>query len=586
MLNKTRLLEAINLAANKNALTALCVENSDAIYDDLELQDAVNEREGWFLECDADLMFSAPAVASEAAYVPSERKLREGATAIASAVAAVAAPASPLTAPKPSAALRRYARTEFGNTDRMLDRFGADIMFVEDLAQWYAWNGTCWERSTEDAIRDLANKTVRALPEDAKHIADDEDRQKYLEFAARSQKASMVKNMELLARSDAKVRVKTSDLDKELSFLGVENGAVDLRTGALLAADRAMRLTTHAAAAYDPAATCPVWEDTLKGVFAGDMAMVAFFKRLMGYTLLGSPREDVIVIPFGNGSNGKSTVLGTIRKVFGGYARTASAATFLEDGKNSNAGGPREDVLRLRGARFVYVGEPDENSVLREGFVKTMTGGDPMPARGVNAKATVEVIPTWVPVMPTNHRPIIKGDDYAIWRRIMTVPFLVKFDKERQASDGGADINREERLIAEADGILTWLVEGALEYQRMGLGVPEPVKAAKDAYKEDMDLLRDWLEECSDADPGAFATNDELWGSWQAFALAKGELKFIASSRALGHRLANRFKGDTIRINGKKTRGYWGLRIRGVRPAASAAVAADQAQRKLEECTA
>src|SRR5690606_1753647 len=212
-----------------------------------------------------------------------------------------------------------------------------------------------------------------------------------------------------------------------------------------------------------------------------------FFQRVVGYSILGQPKEDVMVIPYGAGSNGKSTVLGAIRHALGEHARAASADTFLATGGPGNsAGSAREDILRLRGARFVYVGEPDEGSELREGLIKSMTGGDPMPARGLWSRTTVEVLPSWVAFMPTNHRPIVKGDDHAIWRRLLPVPFTRNFDKDKTLRK---DPRRAERLEAEAPGILRWCVEGALAYQRDGLNPPAKVKAAHDDYREDMDLL-------------------------------------------------------------------------------------------------
>lgn len=116
---------------------------------------------------------------------------------------------------------------------------------------------------------------------------------------------------------------------------------------------------------------------------------------MFGYALQGDPREDMMFIAFGGGSNGKSTVFNAVRKTFGGYAKSADAATFLADGGGCHAGGPREDLQRLRGACFIYVNEPDENGELREGSVKAMTGGDAIVARGINAKHSVEIEPTW-----------------------------------------------------------------------------------------------------------------------------------------------------------------------------------------------
>ncbi len=150
---------------------------------------------------------------------------------------------------------------------------------------------------------------------------------------------------------------------------------------------------------------------------------------MIGYIALGQPKESIILIPYGSGNNGKSTIFKSIALALGDYAKTANADTFLGDGR-SNSGGAREDILRLRGSRFVYSTEPDEGKELKEGLIKAMTGGEALPARGLYARHTVEVQPTWTVVMPTNHKPIIKGDDYGIWRRIMLVPFTRNYDDD------------------------------------------------------------------------------------------------------------------------------------------------------------
>ena len=189
-------------------------------------------------------------------------------------------------------------------------------------------------------------------------------------------------------------------------------------------------------------------------VFNDDPAMVAFFQRLIGYSLTGQPDEDIIVILYGNGSNGKSTVLGTLRHVLGKYARMAQSETFLSQGKGApQAGAPREDLLRLRGARFVYIIEPDAECQLREGLIKSMTGGEALPARGVRGKNTVEVRPTWTSFIATNHLPVIKGADHAIWRRLMPIPFTRNFDQDPKVTK---DLHRNAALRQESEGILRW----------------------------------------------------------------------------------------------------------------------------------
>ena len=459
---------------------------------------------------------------------------------------------------------QRRQMTEFGNAERMLDHYGDGLMYVPEIDGWFMWTGIYWRRAAGVELEHLAKETIRALPDEAKTIESDGERAEFFKFCAISQRAVMVRNMVSLAQSDPRVVVSMTDLDKLTHLLGVGNGVVDLHTGKLLPPDQAYRVTTITAVDYDPEARAPLFERTVADVFFGDADMIGFFQRLVGYSLLGKPDEDVLAIPYGSGSNGKSTVLGAIRDALGEHAKMASADTFLSSGAaGGNAGAAREDVLRLRGARFVYVSEPDEGSELREGLIKSMTGGEPLPARGLYSKTTVEVAPTWVAFMPTNHRPIVKGDDHAIWRRLLPVPFTRNFDQDLTLTK---DPDRAEKLAAEAQGILAWCVRGALAYQKDGLQPPAAVRKARDDYKSDMDLLGEWLDECCEVGPNHVESNARLWASWEAFAKARGELRYIPTSKALTRRLDGRFEPlkNVPETDGKRGRGRRGLRVRQV----------------------
>lgn len=457
---------------------------------------------------------------------------------------------------------QRRQMTEFGNAERMLDHYGDGLMYVPEIDGWFMWTGIYWRRAAGVELEHLAKETIRALPDEAKAIESDGERAEFFKFCAISQRAVMVRNMVSLAQSDPRIVVSMADLDKLTHLLGVGNGVVDLHTGKLLPPDQAYRVTTITAVDYDPEARAPLFERTVADVFFGDADMIGFFQRLVGYSLLGKPDEDVLAIPYGSGSNGKSTVLGAIRDALGEHAKMASADTFLSSGAaGGNAGAAREDVLRLRGARFVYVSEPDEGSELREGLIKSMTGGEPLPARGLYSKTTVEVAPTWVAFMPTNHRPIVKGDDHAIWRRLLPVPFTRNFDQDLTLTK---DPDRAEKLAAEAAGILAWCVRGALAYQKNGLQPPAAVRKARDDYKSDMDLLGEWLDECCEVGPSHVESNARLWASWEAFAKARGELRFIASAKSLGRRLQSKGFEVVRDTAGLRGRGLVGLRVRQV----------------------
>lgn len=441
----------------------------------------------------------------------------------------------------------RRPLTEFGNAERMVDRFGDALMYVPELDTWHTWTGVYWKRATSTEIEQFAVQTIRGLVTEADQH---QDQGEFFAFAAISQQARMVRSMVNLVSSDPRILVNASDVDSNPNVLGTRNGSVDLTSSKLFAPDPAIRITKVTSCDYKPDAKCPLFERTVREVFCDDDEMAAFFQRLIGYILLGQPHEDIMVIAYGTGSNGKSTLFGTIRRVLGGYARTADPSSFIEGKGGANAGGPREDLVRLRGARMVYVNEPDEGGELREGMVKSMTGGDMIAARGMFARETIEIEPSWVVVMPTNHKPIIKGSDNGIWRRLMLLPFLRNFKND---PDIEIDVAREEKLKAEAEGVLAWCVQGARAYLQSGLRPPQTVAKAIDQYRSQMDLLAEWVEDRCECDPSYSEESQQLWLSWQAYAAEHGILQYIRSSVALGRRLDQRFPS---------AKGSRGVRIR------------------------
>lgn len=455
---------------------------------------------------------------------------------------------APLPGEASTAKRAAYPYTEFGNADRLVDQYGQGLMFVPELGRWYVWTGVYWRQAADAEMRQYARLAVEAMREEGEGLYA-ERREALQKWQRKSQTAGMLGNMLKLAEASPLVLVAADALDRERHLLGVENGAIDLRTGELLPPDPHHRLTRVCRVPYDPTASCPLWERTLYEVFQGDAERVAFLQRLLGYVLLGQPDEDVIVILLGMGANGKSTVTYVVRHVLGGYAATVAASTVVSDSSGpSNSGTARPDLLRLAGVRFAAITEPDEGSELREGFVKSVTGGEPIVARNLYSSTFVEVLPSWVPFMATNHRPIIKGDDLGIWRRILLLPFEANFEAGATMPDGRVvtkDPERQARLLDEGAGILAWMVRGCLAYQREGLAVPAALDRARQEYRTDMDLLAVWIQErCRVVPLGGdpfYPSEGELlislWLDWQAWASTRGELRMISSAKQLARRL-------------------------------------------------
>lgn len=452
------------------------------------------------------------------------------------------------------------ALTEMGNGDRLIDRYGKELMYVIEMDKWYRWHDVRWIYCYDKEVTSLAKHTVRELHKEMDGM-DTGTQQAFYKFALDSQKVSMLNAMVRHAESEGSVVRSAKLLDADKNIIGALNGAIDLRTGLLLTPDREHYLTATCATNYNPAATAPWFIQTVSDCFYGNAEMIAFFKRLMGYTLLADPKEQILIIPFGSGANGKSTVLVAIQNTLGNYSRGVPAETFVSTVSNAsgNAGGPREDLVRLRGARYVYISEIEEGSQLKESLVKTLTGGEPITARGINAKESIEFIPTFVPIMPTNHKPTIKGDDNGIWRRIMLVPFMRNFATDPHIV---RDEARAAKLDVEREGILRWLVEGAIEYRAFGLCPPEAVKEATADYRDEMDYMKEWLENYCEMGSEYRETKADLFDSWKKFAEPRGLLRYMSSQNQLARRLATGTVMPVRVVPGKRGRGFVGIRLR------------------------
>lgn len=304
----------------------------------------------------------------------------------------------------------------------------------------------------------------------------------------------------ILARSLCEVGVEQFDADPWL--LNVANGTIDLRTGELREHRREDLLTKLCPVPFDPDATCPTFEGFLDRILP-DPEVHAFVQRAVGYALTGSTREQVLFILWGGGANGKTTLVEALLAVLGDYGLMTPTDTIAARRETSIP----NDVARLRGARFVGAIETDENRRLAEARVKQLTGSDTISARHMRAE-WFDFKMSGKLFLATNHKPVIRGTDYAIWRRIRLVPFTITIPDDEK--DGALP----DKLLAEAPGILRWAVDGCAAWQHEGLGAPEAVSVATDDYRTEQDVLGEFIRDCCSTHPDASCTAAELYDAF------------------------------------------------------------------------
>ena len=318
-------------------------------------------------------------------------------------------------------------------------------------------------------------------------------------------------------------------LDAREELLLVANGVVNLRTGDLLEATPDMLLSTRLEVAYEPDAEAPRWERFVAEIMCEDDSMAAFMKRLLGYGITGSTREQCFSVFYGLGANGKTVLMEALSDVFGPIVKTVPFSLFEAGG--TGGGGPSPELARLRGNRLTLTSEGEAGAPIREALVKSMTGSDTIAARHLYQEE-IEFRPRHLILMASNHAPIFHGADEGLWRRVKLIPFKRYFAPDER------DHYLNDKLRAEAEGILTWAVQGAREWFKDGLKEPDIVKEATAHLRLDSDLLAGFYPGHLVDHPGGRVKLALAYKAWEDFADEQAEKAY--SSRWLGRELETR----------------------------------------------
>ena len=436
--------------------------------------------------------------------------------------------------------------TEVGNALRLLDLHGERLRYVADVSGWIVLRGGAWMWDKSGSfVRETAGKLGERIYAEGAAF-DMAQAQHFAKHARISQSARTIDAAVSLLSDQTRIRLPLALIDADTMLIGFDHArqVIDLRTGLARPAAASDYITKSLApCAMGDSAKAVRWLAFLEQVFDGDAELIGWLHRWCGYLLTGSTSEQIFLFFFGLGANGKSVFAELLKYVMGDYGRAVASETLTETKRQ--AGGASPDLADLIGCRLAMSSETEDGSALAESLVKSLTSGDTITARQLYAQP-VQFQPAFKLLMLGNHRPIIRGNDYGIWRRVRLVPFTKTFSEQER------DPHLLDKLKAEAPHILAWMVAGCLEWQRRGLAdVPSVVVSQTSDYRQEQDVIGQWLGDCTKADRSLETDTGELYTSYRNWALESG-LK-PASKVSLGRRLSER--GYSLRrSNGKR---YW-----------------------------
>lgn len=273
---------------------------------------------------------------------------------------------------------------------------------------------------------------------------------------------------------------------------------------------------------YRRDATCPIFLKSLER-FQPNGAKRRWLQKYFGYSITGLNGEQCMLFNYGVGSNWKSTCVEIISRVMGDYAEMLKFESLAEVGETTGAQA-NPDFARLPGKRLVRVGESKRGVALNEGLIKSLTSGEPWVTRH-NFGNFFSFYPSFKLALSGNNKPDIGGVDHGIWRRVRFViwPVTIKDDERRDMVEVIAE------LWAEREGILAWLVEGALMYLSEGLAPPQEILDETEEYREEQDVIGAFLTACVNTMPPKpdvaeppFVTAQAMFEAFERYCDANG----------------------------------------------------------------
>ena len=456
---------------------------------------------------------------------------------------------------------KSYPLTDTGNAERFYDYFGDYFRYDSKAKAFMFWNGKTWIYDAKNLIKKYADmiieilkqeiknteKTLYDLNSDIQDMADDAEtvsdsievkqnkrlikpeikdyeailkaqRDNLKRVSNSAGKEAMIKEFQHLHE----VTVVTEEFDLQPYLLNTDSGVVDLKTGKIMPFDRSYRLSknTNCYVSYEePKVWLKFLHDILKRPNEKETEeLVQTVQLLLGDAATGRTNKDLLVIMYGAGSNGKSTFIRTVKKVFGDYGKTMNSELLLQN-KNASAQSTEFSFAALKGARIITMSETNESEKMNDKVIKQLTSGETIAAQKKFGDQ-FEYEPSFSPWMSTNNLPIIRSKDYGIWRRIFLIPFLVKFTDETK------DIHMPEKLEAEMPQILGWIIQGCLKLNSEYKGVVPKPKCLEEAladYKNEMDTVNLYIASECEIFSGYRTSATTMFQSYKKWALDNNE---------------------------------------------------------------
>lgn len=373
------------------------------------------------------------------------------------------------------------------------------VIYVKYWDRFLIWSGHHWIEDDFDMaaqrIEDVCELYLRLAESKQAEAAEETDKNERAKIeglaSAVLRRVSQLRDtpgqdklLQMLRRIRDPLVVLPKQIDQQHYVKACPNGVIDLRTGELRPGRPDEYILNAIVTEYDPELLrkddpCPETNRFLLSSMDGDQELVDFIWRLLGYGLITERRDHIFTIMWGeHGRNGKDTLIKLVTHVLGqALSGDVPVEMFLQMQQTRNSSAPSPDVLALRGMCVAWINEAEEGQRFALAKLKKMTGGGYITARGLQDKLQTTWLQTHLPIMTTNELPKAKADDAPFWSRALIIKWPLSFvERPEQPYERPADKDLNDKIGAEAKGVLARMVRGSMEYLRDGLKIPDKVR--------------------------------------------------------------------------------------------------------------
>jgi putative DNA primase/helicase len=413
--------------------------------------------------------------------------------------------------------LLAYRAEDGGILDVWRDHFGENWLYATGWEAWLYWSGTHWEKDKTGAICKQIQRVIATMHEQAKALLnkvakDKTDLAKETDTVKKDKRAAQLASLEATLkpflsatkRTSARVNsvetmarphcaVSTEQLDGG-NILNFQNGTLDLTTYDFRPHDRDDFQTYVIAYPYDATATAPRWETFMQEVLVKgtddhtpDCDAISLFQELVGYSLTTETHHEKMAWMAGEGGNGKSVAVRTIRNLLG--AKLAQSVDFQTLGTVGNY-----DLADLVGCRMIVSTESQRGGNIAEEQIKRLVSGEQIRTRSIYGKP-FDLMPVCKVWWAMNDKPVIRGTDNSMWRRMALFTFHRSFDGPDKEPGIEPDTHLSETLTGELPGILNWALVGLRRLRSQGFTKSLTVEQATEEYRKESNPIALYLDE-------------------------------------------------------------------------------------------